>query len=106
MARAGEHPAIAPKFNAGDCVRVARRYPASGHIRAPFYLRGKTGVVIRYFGLFFDPTALAHGASDAPVCGLYQVIFSYDEVWDTAAPPDGGSVGIVADLYDNWLESP
>lgn len=88
----------------GSRVRVSARFPAAGHIRAPFYLRGKAGEVIRYFGVFQDPTALAAGSPDIPARRLYQVAFPYAEVWGAAAPEAGPGMTLVADLYDNWLE--
>ena len=47
------------KFNVGDRVRVAARYPETGatrvHIRTPHFLRGRTGVIERVLGTFPDP---------------------------------------------------
>ena len=98
----------APIYGIGDQVRVAARFPQSGHIRAPFYLRGKAGRVLRYYGSFYDPTALAQGVLTPPVCGLYQVLFAFDDVWrdvrDGDMQNDGADTCIVADIYDNWLE--
>jgi hypothetical protein len=105
MARAGKdamprEPVLRPDTR----VRVAARYPATGHVRAPHYLRGKEGRVLRYFGVFLDPTALAQGDAESPACGLYQVIFDYAEVWGRDAREPANNTRIVADLYDNWLE--
>ena len=41
---------IASRFKPGDKVHVVERYPAKGHFRTPFYIRGKTGVVERICG--------------------------------------------------------
>jgi nitrile hydratase len=105
MARAGadDRPAR-PPIAVGARVRVAARYPRTGHVRTPYYLRGKRGEVIRYFGVFFDPTALAAGCAHPPACRLYQVLFDYKEVWGRGGPEPSPATRIVADLYDNWLE--
>ena len=104
MARAAENPAIEPAFAIGETVRVLPLYPLRGHIRAPHYLRGRQGAVIRYYGLFHDPTSLATGAGDNPVVGLYQVVFDHRDVWSGRAPAEKGRTRIVADIYENWLE--
>ena len=38
--------AIEPRFQSGDRVAVRAAYPL-GHVRTPFYVRGKSGVVER-----------------------------------------------------------
>ena len=34
---------------------------APGHVRTPFYLRGRTGVIERELGVFGNPEQLAYG---------------------------------------------
>ena len=46
------------RFSEGDRVRVREDFPP-GHIRTPIYLRGRQGIVERYFGTFGNPEVLA-----------------------------------------------
>ena len=105
MARA-DKTAVPPgkPLDIGAAVRVASRFPDKGHVRTPYYLRGKRGRVVRYFGVFLDPTALAVDAARPEACHLYQVQFEYDEVWGPALSEPSGTTKIVADLFDQWLE--
>jgi nitrile hydratase len=45
-------------FRPGDSVRVRAAYPI-GHVRTPYYLRGKPGIVERVCGSFPNPEELA-----------------------------------------------
>ncbi|NNK79586.1 MAG: nitrile hydratase subunit beta, partial [Litoreibacter sp.] len=44
----------------GSAVRIRALTPP-GHIRTPFYLRGKRGVIERQLGAFKNPEQLAYG---------------------------------------------
>lgn len=72
-----------------------------GHIRAPWYLRGKTGVIERSLGEFGNPEQLAYGlqAENKP---LYRIRFTMFEIWGDSAecPTDT----IDAEIYGHWLE--
>ena len=46
------------RFAPGERVQVAAR-PVLGHCRTPWYVRGKSGVVIAVHGRFRDPERLA-----------------------------------------------
>ena len=50
-----------PRFVTGERVRVRKAAPL-GHIRTPFYIRGKTGVVERICGQYHNPEELAFGS--------------------------------------------
>jgi nitrile hydratase len=81
-------------------VRVKALNPP-GHVRAPWYLRGKEGVIERPLGAFANPEQLAYGlpAGDKP---LYRVRFTMAEVWgERAETPDDT---LDAELYGHWLE--
>lgn len=81
-------------------VRVKPLTPP-GHVRAPWYLRGKEGVIERPLGTFANPEQLAYGlpAGNKP---LYRVRFTMAEVWgDRAETPDDT---LDAELYGHWLE--
>lgn len=81
-------------------VRVRAMMPP-GHVRAPAYLRGKTGEVERVLGAFANPEQLAYGLPAARKT-LYRVRFSMAELWGDAAEHPGDVVE--AEIYDHWLE--
>jgi len=81
-------------------VRVKTMMPP-GHVRAPAYLRGKSGVIERTLGSFKNPEKLAYGlpAEERP---LYRVRFTMAELWgDDAETPDDT---LDAEIYGHWLE--
>ncbi len=89
------------RFGAGDTVRVRRAFPP-GHVRTPYYIRGKSGVVERLCGAFGNPEELAFGRDGLPAQPLYRVRFEQATIW----PDYGGQVGDTVDveLYEHWLE--
>lgn len=87
------------QFAPGDPVRVRKRYPP-GHTRAPYYARGKTGVVERICGTFHNPEQLAYGRP-AEKLTLYRVRFPVREFWDEVESPNDT---IDIEIYENWLE--
>jgi nitrile hydratase len=95
------HPATG-RFKQGDAVRVLdddRR----GHIRTPYYIRGKVGWVERVYGDFLNPESLAFGGDGLPRRTLYLVAFNQADVWGgTQAPRDK----LLVDIYEHWLEPP
>jgi nitrile hydratase subunit beta len=90
-----------PAFASGDRVRVRRAYPP-GHVRTPYYVRGKAGVVERVLDAFANPEELAYGRSGLPKQRLYRVRFPMAELWPDYAGPAGDSVDV--ELYQHWLE--
>ena len=86
--------------SAGTKVRVKTMTPP-GHIRAPFYLRGKTGEIERILGRFKNPEQLAYGLPASEKI-LYRVRFSMAELWGDAAENPTDTVD--AEIYDHWLE--
>ena len=89
------------RFRAGGRVRVRLADPP-GHIRTPFYVRGKTGWIERYHGDYPNPEELAYGRDGRPARPLYLVAFAQADLWQGygAAPPDK----LYVDLYEHWLE--
>ncbi|PWJ21191.1 SH3-like domain-containing protein [Jannaschia seohaensis] len=83
----------------GTRVRVKTMTPP-GHIRTPFYLRGKTGAVERVLGPFANPEELAYG-QDGRALPLYRVRFRMADVWADATTPTDT---IDAEIYAHWLE--
>src|SRR5258707_566222 len=86
------------KFKIGDRVRVRSEH-VSGHVRAPGYVRGKTGVVVGVSPAYPFPDAHAHGveADDEPT---YDVRFNAEELWPNSADPAHVHVGV----FQSYLE--
>ena len=89
------------RFAPGARVRVRRAYPP-GHLRTPYYIRGRTGVVERLCGAFRNPEELAFGRSGEPVQPLYRVRFAQREVWPDYAGKSDDTLDV--ELYEHWLE--
>lgn len=89
------------RFAVGDPVRVREDDPP-GHMRTPFYTRGKPGVVVARHGTFRNPEELAYGKPGLPEKPLYMVRFRQADLWpDYAGPADDH---LEADIYEHWLE--
>ena len=87
------------RFKPGDRVRV-RMEDRPGHIRTPWYIRGKTGWVERVYGEFLNPESLAFGGDGLPKRPLYLVAFNQTDIWDVSAPKDK----VLVDIYEHWLD--
>jgi hypothetical protein len=88
------------RFREGDKVLVLELGKA-GHIRTPFYIRGKVGVVLQRCGAFLNPEDLSVGIVAGPVVPLYRVGFPLDQLWpDYAGNP---SDMLCIEIYDHWL---
>lgn len=94
--------AFAAGFSAGDRVRVRTAFPP-GHVRTPFYCRGKSGVVERLCGAFPNPEELAYNRSGLPAQPLYRVRFSSRDLWLDYAGAANDVVEI--EIYQHWLEA-
>jgi nitrile hydratase len=92
---------VSARFRPGERVAVRRADPP-GHIRTPWYCRGKTGVVERICGEFANPESLAYGLSGDPVRPLYRVRFSQNALWPDYRGRPTDSVEI--EIYEHWLE--
>ena len=90
----------APKFAPGDRVRVHARFPP-GHVRTPWYCRGKTGEIERICGWFRNPEQLAYGNRDADREVLYRVGFPSRSLWPDYDGNEGDGVEI--EIYEHWL---
>jgi hypothetical protein len=90
----------AARFKPGDRVRV-RSEDRPGHIRTPWYIRGKTGWVEQVHGQFLNPESLGHGGDGLPKRPLYLIAFNQTEVWGKyAAARDK----VLVDIYEHWLD--
>lgn len=84
----------------GSKVRVTRAFPP-GHVRTPFFVRGKTGVITEIAGVFPNPEELAYGRDGLPEKTLFRVTFRQDELWpDYAGAADDTTV---VDIFEHWL---
>ena len=89
-------------FKIGQRVRVKEGDPP-GHIRTPFYLRGKAGRVEAHQGEFRNPEELAFGKDGLPAKPLYLVRFRQADVWPQYQGPDADTLS--ADIYEHWLQA-
>ena len=94
--------AIAPRFDVGDCVAVRAAYPI-GHVRTPYYVRGKHGVIERLCGAFPNPEELAYARSGLPRQPLYRVRFLQRDLWADYAGQPADVVEV--EIYQHWLEA-
>ena len=94
-------PVLGTRYQAGDAVRV-RVGLTPGHNRTPEYVQGKAGTVLRCFGRFLNPEAMAYGGSGLPEVALYQVEFDQSQIWNGYLGPARDRLWI--DIYEHWLE--
>ncbi len=88
------------KFRPGDRVKV-RFEDRPGHIRTPWYIRGKTGYVEKIHGEFLNPESLGHGGDGLPKRVLYSVAFQQDEVWNRYKVKRDK---LFVDIFEHWLD--
>jgi nitrile hydratase len=88
------------RFQTSDRVRVLH-LGKTGHIRTPFYVRGKVGTVSELCGYFLNPEDLAVGKTAGPVVPLYRVSFRQTDLWPDYQGPAHDTLCI--EIYDHWL---
>jgi nitrile hydratase beta subunit len=88
-----------PRYAIGDVVQVREWHP-SGHTRAPRYVQGKTGTIVRIDPAANVPDIEAHGGGSV-ADPLYSVRFTSRELWG-----DGGADREVVhvDLFERYLQ--
>jgi nitrile hydratase subunit beta len=91
----------AAHFLPGDRVRVLALH-APGHIRTPFYVRGKPGVIERVLDACPNPEERAFGRSGLPEKRLYRVRFLQREVWPDYTGRAADTIDV--EIYEHWLE--
>jgi hypothetical protein len=94
-------PAMPTRFQPGQRVRVRDASPP-GHLRTPWYVRGRIGEVERFCGSFPNPEELAYNRPGLPAQPLYRVRFHQSDVWPDYAGK--GSDTIDVEIYQHWLE--
>ena len=87
------------RFVKGDRVRARNLNPV-GHTRLPRYVRGKTGVVARDWGVFVFPDTNAHHAGTKRQ-HCYSVSFDARELW---GKPANSRERLYIDLWEDYLE--
>jgi nitrile hydratase len=90
---------IQPQFRLGAAVRARNMHPP-GHTRLPRYIRGKRGVVERFYGIYAFQDAMPAG-TEAPPQPLYAVRFDSRELWGQSA--EVNSV-VYIDMWESYLE--
>jgi nitrile hydratase len=88
-------------FAIGQPVRVRRAFPP-GHVRTPWYVRGRQGAIEAIAGHFANPEELAYGRDGLPRRALYRVRFRQSELWQDYRGAAADSA--VVDLLEHWLE--
>lgn len=96
------YPPGNPRFSPGSTVRV-KTGMAPGHIRTPWYCRGKTGVIERICGAFKNPEELAYNRLDGADVPLYRVRFSMAEIWGPESERAEDTIDI--EIFEHWLEA-
>jgi nitrile hydratase beta subunit len=91
--------AIRPQFRIDDAVRVRNLHPPA-HTRLPRYVRGKRGVVRRFYGIFDLQDTMPPGVEPPPQ-PVYAVRFEASELWGEAA--EAHSV-VYIDMWESYLE--
>jgi nitrile hydratase len=86
-------------FSAGQQVRARNMNPVT-HTRLPRYARGKTGTVVRDYGVFVFPDTSAVFGGEHPQ-HLYSVRFAARELW---GPGAAAHDSVYLDLWDAYLE--
>ena len=94
---------IEPCYCVGDTVTVREAYPI-GHVRTPYYIRGKTGVIERICGAYPNPEELAYARNGLPRQPLYRVRFLQAEVWPGYSGQSEDTIDV--EIYQHWLKDP
>lgn len=89
------------RFDIGKEVEVLS-LEKSGHVRIPFYIRGKKGTIVQFCGRYLNPEDLAVGKTSGPGIDLYRVEFKQTELWNT--PKQLPQDRLIIEIYDHWLK--
>ena len=89
------------RFELGDLVEVLS-LDKTGHVRIPFYIRGKIGTVAQYCGRYLNPEDLAVGKTSGPGIDLYRIEFEQQDLWTSPEHPPQDR--LIIEIYDHWLK--
>lgn len=90
------------RFQIGNKVEVLT-LEKEGHVRIPFYIRGKIGQIVQFCGRYLNPEDLAVGKTSGPGIDLYRVEFDQTQLWDTPKHPAHDR--LIIEIYDHWLKA-
>ncbi len=90
----------APRFSAGQRVRIADRTPPVHH-RVPSYAKGQVGVIERVCGMHGEPEKFIRGAGN-PAQRLYRVSIPQTALWDAYGGTESDRLEI--EIFEHWLE--
>ena len=88
------------RFQKSDPV-VVLELNKSGHIRTPYYVRGKVGEVVELCGCYLNPEDLSIGHTGGPAIPLYRVRFRQADLWPGYRGASSDTLYI--EIYDHWL---
>ncbi len=89
-----------PRFAVGDAVKIDAK-SAIGHCRTPWYVRGKSGVVVEIHGSFRDPVRLAYHRPGLPAQVLYKIRMRQTDLWSNYKGQAADHLDV--DIYEPWL---
>jgi len=89
------------RFQIGDKVHVQKIFPP-GHIRTPYYIRGKMGVIADVLAAFPNPEKRSRGQDGEPTQPLYRVQFLQTDAWDNYDGNPEDTLEI--EIFQHWLE--
>jgi hypothetical protein len=93
------HTNSPPRFKEGDMVRVVNINPTT-HTRLPGYARGKLGKIVKNYGVYMLPDAVAHDLGEKGQF-LYNVEFEAAELWGDGAPFPADKVYL--SMFDDYI---
>ncbi len=88
------------RYALGEKVQILDLAKA-GHVRTPFYVRGKVGTIDHDCGNFENPEERAYGRIGLEPIALYRVRLMQKHLWDDYDGPPGDS--LVLEIYEHWL---
>ncbi|MFE2942990.1 nitrile hydratase subunit beta [Streptomyces sp. NPDC059255] len=86
-------------FTVGDRVRAHVR-AVPGHTRLPWFVWGKTGVIVAYSGTYPLADTVAHREGENPE-PTYAVRFEGTDLWGPGAEPN---TSVTMDLYESYMD--
>jgi nitrile hydratase len=92
---------MAATFATEQRVRVRGDRPP-GHLRTPWYCRGKVGTVERLLGEFLNPEEEGYGRAHGQRRALYRVRFGMGDLWPDYAGPAHDTVEV--EIFEHWME--
>ena len=90
------------QFQVGEQVRIAARFPP-GHVRTPFYVRGKVARVEHVLDELVNPEVEAYGVLEGHRTRLYRVRIAMSALWSNYVGAAGDSLDL--EIFEPWLEA-